>query len=177
VSATGPAGPARAERYVGAPAQRPGLRERLAGRWALPPPLVYLVAILVGLLLARRWPLAVLPGPPGRRLAGLCLVASAAIDGLAMATCWRARTSIRPDAPSTALVRTGPYRWSRNPMYLGLALLQAGIGLWLHNAWIVLALLPVFGVMNAIVAAEERYLAARFGAAYLDYQRSVRRWL
>jgi len=135
------------------------------------------VAILVGVLLERRWPLALLPGLPGRRLAGLCLLASAVIDSLAIGTCWRARTSIRPDAPSTALVRTGPYRWSRNPMYLGLALFQAGIGLWLHNAWIVLALIPVMGVMNTIVAAEERYLTARFGAAYLDYRRSVRRWL
>ena len=172
-----PAGPAGAEPPIRDPMPRPGVRERLAGRSAVPPPLVYLVAILVGLLLGRRWPLSLWPGPPGRRLGGLCLLASAVVAGLAIWECWRARTSIRPDAPSTAIVRTGPYRWSRNPMYLGLAALQAGAGLWLDNAWVVLMLIPALVVMNAVITAEERYLQARFGAPYREYKRAVRRWL
>ena len=62
-------------------------------------------------------------------------------------------------------------------MYLGLAALQAGAGLWLDSAWVVLMLLPALIVMNAVIAAEERYLEARFGAPYREYKRTVRRWL
>ena len=62
-------------------------------------------------------------------------------------------------------------------MYLGLAVVQAGVGLWLDSAWVLGMLVASLSAMTRVVAAEERYLEARFGAAYRDYRRSVRRWL
>jgi len=92
----------------------------------------------------------------------------------------RARTTVNPLQPEAAssLVAVGIYRVSRNPMYLGFLMLLAGWALWLANA-AAFALLPLFVLyMNAYqIVPEERALAARFGSAFSDYCRSVRRWL
>ena len=77
-----------------------------------------------------------------------------------------------------ALVRSGPYRFSRNPIYVAFTLLQIGFAVWLDSAWILAMLAPVLLVMSyGVIAREERYLEARFGEEYRSYARSVRRWL
>jgi protein-S-isoprenylcysteine O-methyltransferase Ste14 len=91
-----------------------------------------------------------------------------------------ARTQQDPDprTPTPELIVGGPYRFSRNPIYLGMTLLQAGIGLALGNLWIVLLLAPVlFVLQRAVIEPEETYLARRFGEAYAGYRARVRRWL
>jgi protein-S-isoprenylcysteine O-methyltransferase Ste14 len=102
------------------------------------------------------------------------------LDAAALAAFVRARTTVNPLRPekSSALVRSGAYRLSRNPMYLGLALLLAGWAIWLANA-LALALLPAFVAWldRFQIRPEERALAARFGAEYEAYRARVRRWL
>jgi protein-S-isoprenylcysteine O-methyltransferase Ste14 len=89
-----------------------------------------------------------------------------------------ARTSMVPMRPSTALVTSGPYRVTRNPMYVGMAFLYAGLALLLGVIWS-LAFLPAVLLMvdRFVIAREERYLEARFGEEYRAYKGRVRRWL
>ena len=80
--------------------------------------------------------------------------------------------------PTTAIVRTGPYRFSRNPIYLAFSLLQLGIAVWVNSWWLVATLAAAIAIIHyVVVPQEERYLEARFGAEYPDYKASVRRWL
>jgi protein-S-isoprenylcysteine O-methyltransferase Ste14 len=80
--------------------------------------------------------------------------------------------------PTTAIVRTGPYRFSRNPIYLAFSLLQLGIAVWLNSWWLVATLAAAVALVHYIVIQrEEQYLEARFGAEYRDYKVAVRRWM
>jgi protein-S-isoprenylcysteine O-methyltransferase Ste14 len=89
-----------------------------------------------------------------------------------------ASTSVLPFRPATALVRRGPYRFTRNPMYVGMTLGYAGMSVVL-NTWWPLLLLPLVlsALVRLVVSREEAYLTTIFGADYRDYTRSVRRWL
>ena len=90
----------------------------------------------------------------------------------------RAGTNIRPDLPTTALVTEGPFRFTRNPLYLGLTLMYAGIALLIPGTWPLLLLVPVLLVMRwGVIAREERYLERKFGEPYRAYLGRVRRWL
>jgi protein-S-isoprenylcysteine O-methyltransferase Ste14 len=75
-------------------------------------------------------------------------------------------------------VRTGPFRYSRNPIYLAFSLLHLGIAIWLNSLWLLATLVVAVALMDfVVIRKEERYLERRFGAEYLDYKASVRRWL
>ena len=87
-------------------------------------------------------------------------------------------TILAAAAASLTLVTTGPYRFTRNPMYLSLTLLQLGIALIMGSAWVILALIPVTVIMNeGVIEREEAYMTDHFGQRYLDYKTAVRRWL
>ena len=89
-----------------------------------------------------------------------------------------AGTSVPTVRPSTALVTTGIYAWTRNPIYLGLTAIYAGLAIASNAWWAVLLLLPVLVILQVgVVSREERYLERRFGDAYRDYRTRVRRWL
>jgi len=120
-----------------------------------PPPFVYAIALVAGALLQG----FVLPLPFGVSFGARVAVAAVAA-GLGVA------------------LITGIYRYTRNPMYVGMALLQLAIGVGFGNLWIV-ALLPlVLAIIYAIaIRHEEAYLERKFGETYLAYKRSVRRWL
>jgi protein-S-isoprenylcysteine O-methyltransferase Ste14 len=76
------------------------------------------------------------------------------------------------------IVRTGPYRFSRNPIYLAFSLFQLGIAIWINSLWLLATLVGAVALIHSIVIRrEEQYLEQRFGAEYLDYKASVRRWL
>jgi protein-S-isoprenylcysteine O-methyltransferase Ste14 len=75
-------------------------------------------------------------------------------------------------------VRTGPYRWSRNPIYLSFSLLQLGIAFWVNSLWLLVTLVPAVALVSfVVIPREERYLKTRFPSDYLTYTASVRRWL
>lgn len=145
-----------------------------------PPPLVFLLAIGVGLLLQShvlRLPIWLPPGLARFAVWGAVAFAIAFILS-ALALFRRTGQDPEPWKSTPSLVLRGPYRWTRNPMYLGMALLHAAAGLWLENGWIVL-LLPValIGVYWIAIRHEEAYLERKFGRSYLDYKAAVRRWL
>jgi protein-S-isoprenylcysteine O-methyltransferase Ste14 len=146
----------------------------------VPPPLVFLAAAIAGVLLDRfliRWSL---PGGAASRIAETAL----AIGGglwLALSARGRFRKSGQDPAPwqpTPELVFSGPYRFTRNPMYLGLTLVTIGIGAAFATLWTVpLALAALAAVHVLAVLPEERYLAAKFGDPYLSYKSRVRRYL
>lgn len=146
------------------------------------PPLIPLAGFLLGVLLEGVWPLARL-APPGLRTdlrATGTLLFVVGVSGFAwmVATMKRAKTPIHNAATPTMLVETGPFRFTRNPMYLFGQTAYAGLALLLMLLWS-LALLPavIMVTHHGVVLREEAFLARHFGRAYEDYRRRVRRWL
>jgi protein-S-isoprenylcysteine O-methyltransferase Ste14 len=144
----------------------------------VPPPAIYLAGFGLGAALEALLPT---PGPPPAVAAVVGVLGAAvwaALDPGAMREFGRARTPVSPSRPARVLVVTGPYRWSRNPMYVGMAVLHAALAIALGVLWALLTLVGVLVVVDrAIVAREERHLAATFGDAYDRYRGRVRRWL
>jgi protein-S-isoprenylcysteine O-methyltransferase Ste14 len=144
------------------------------------PPTIYGIATVVSALLAWLVRLPFVPeavGSIARDLGFVVIICGALLVVLAGSLFRRAGTPIEPTKPSTALVTSGIYRWSRNPMYLGLSAILLGIGLVTGSLWFVVALpVAIFAVTKLAIEPEERYLAELFGNAYLDYKSRVRRW-
>jgi protein-S-isoprenylcysteine O-methyltransferase Ste14 len=144
-----------------------------------PPPFVYLGALLLGLAAER---FVTLRSFGIDRLflvatGGLVFVAGAAMMLAAAGLFRRLGTNVPPSQPTKRIVTTGPYRWTRNPMYLGMALVYAGLAIGFD--WpIAFALLPLVltTIQTQVIAREERYLEAKFGDEYLRYKAEVRRW-
>ena len=89
-----------------------------------------------------------------------------------------AGTPIPGNSPTTTIVRTGPYRYSRNPIYLSFSLLQLGLAFWVNSLWLLVTLIPAVALMSLVVIRrEEHYLETHFPSDYLPYKTSVRRWL
>jgi protein-S-isoprenylcysteine O-methyltransferase Ste14 len=144
-----------------------------------PPPLVFVGGFLVGLAL-ERWIYRTSLGPRGPLAAAGWAIATAAVllAGWGMVTFWRARTAIIPHRPASHLVRHGPYRFTRNPMYVGLTGLYTGLALIFNVGWPLVLLPLVLAVLwGVVIQREERYLRAAFGEEYAAFQREVRRWL
>jgi protein-S-isoprenylcysteine O-methyltransferase Ste14 len=145
-----------------------------------PPPLVYLLAVVAGAAgHAFLLPLPLGLGA-GARIAATLLALGLGVAAIAGAIGLFRRTGQdpKPWTSTPELITTGVYRWSRNPMYVGLALIQIGIAIGLANAWILALVPPVLAVVYATaIRHEERYLEREFGETYLEYKRSVRRWL
>jgi protein-S-isoprenylcysteine O-methyltransferase Ste14 len=143
------------------------------------PPLIPALAIAIGWGIGRLAPLVLPLGGPVARWTGIAVIVAAV--ALAMAANLHFRRSQTPANPTqtvTAFVTSGPFRLTRNPMYLGLTLLQTGAGVWLRNAWILLLLPATFFVLDRVVIpGEERLLTQLFGADYAAYTGRVRRWL
>ena len=150
---------------------------RFSGRAAFPPPLVFVFAILIGWLLQHGLRLTFIPTAFAPLIGGVVVVAGVVLAILSVREFRRFQTSLRPDRPSTAVVQTGPYRYSRNPMYVSLTAVQLGVAILLNNLWICLMLIPAIVTTSVIIAKEERYLEGQLGTAYTRYRASVRRWL
>lgn len=144
----------------------------------VPPPVLFLGFILLTLALNRLVPLGIAPST-GLQAAGMfTIVAGLTLGLLAVRQMRRAHTSPDPGEPTTALVATGPYRFSRNPIYLGFTLLVLGISLLVQTWWgLILTPLCVLIVSRLIIRAEEAYLLIRFGEQYRSYTAQVRRWI
>ena len=146
-----------------------------------PPPLVLVLALL-GAAAIERWRPSPLVATPGTLLAtaGVALIVAAALlAASAVRVFRRARTTVLPALrPTTAIVERGPYRFTRNPMYLGMAIAYLGVAV-IMNSTVALMMLPVVILVIDVVVIrrEERYLSAKFGAPYDSYRARVRRWL
>ncbi|HEY5897977.1 MAG TPA: isoprenylcysteine carboxylmethyltransferase family protein [Burkholderiales bacterium] len=142
------------------------------------PPLVYSVSIAAGVALQLAWPFGFVPAGVGAPLGAIAVAVAIVLFLLAVRSFRRAGTPVPGNRPTTAIVRTGPYRYSRNPIYLAFSLLQLGIALWVNSIWLVLTLVPAVLLMSLVVIPrEEAFLAARFPSEFLPYKDSVRRWL
>lgn len=160
-------------------AEPPGGLDATPPPVAVHPPVLYGAAFLAGLALDRVLPIAA-SFPDGVRhgVASMLIVFGACFALWAAWLFRRAGTGIPTWQAATRLVRRGPYAISRNPMYVGITTLYAGLALGAASAWALILLAPVLVVMDRwVIAREEPYLAARFGAPYLDYRARVRRWL
>ena len=144
----------------------------------LRPPLVYLGSIGLGLLVHLFCPVQLLPPSLGVPLGVLVVLAAGALFICAVRTLRKAGTPVPGDRPTTTIVRRGPYRFGRNPIYLAFTLFQIGLAAWLNSLGLLLTLLPALALMMLVVVPrEERYLEARFPSEYLAYKASVRRWV
>jgi protein-S-isoprenylcysteine O-methyltransferase Ste14 len=138
---------------------------------------VYASAVIAGALLTWLWPL---PGvlPAAVPIGGTLVLAAVVLFVLSIRALQAAGTPVPGDRPTTAVVRTGPYRFSRNPIYLGFSLLQLGIAGMVNSLWLLVTLVPAVALMSLVVIPrEERYLEARFPGEYRPYKAAVRRWL
>lgn len=143
---------------------------------AVRPPRVYLAAIVIGVLLQLAMPLSF---PPRPMAAGALLVVGAiALLWYSVASFRAAGTPVPARKPTTAIVRSGPYRFSRNPIYLAYSLLLLGIAIWVNSVWLLATLGVAVALMHFfVIRREEEYLERRFGLEYLRYKASVRRWV
>ena len=157
-----------------------------------PPPLIYLGFLLLG------WGLAELGARPEaveagyswlasgfglemevrRGLALTLIIGGLLLDGMTAGLFRRRGTAVEPWKPSTVLINEGPFRFSRNPIYVGFAITYVGLAVAMDSWVALLLLLPCIAVVDRfVIAREERYLSAKFGAAYDAYRQKVRRWL
>ncbi|HEX7007672.1 MAG TPA: isoprenylcysteine carboxylmethyltransferase family protein [Alphaproteobacteria bacterium] len=143
-----------------------------------PPPLVYLGFLAIGLALGWLWPVG-LGGSGWQIWVGAPLIAIGLVLMTAgVLTFRREGTNIAPNRPARVLVTDGPWRFSRNPLYLSLTLIYLGVAIAADSPWAVILVVPaVLIIRYAVVAREERYLESRFGDDYRRYKASVRRWI
>lgn len=146
-----------------------------------PPPLIYFGFLLLGWVLDTYVLHLSMPFEltfPVKVIAVVLIVAGLGLEMWAGGLFKKAGTNVVPWSPSTALVATGPYRFSRNPMYVGFTLVYLGLALGLQSPSAMILLLPCLALMTwGVIQREERYLTAKFGQPYLDYKERVRRWL
>jgi protein-S-isoprenylcysteine O-methyltransferase Ste14 len=155
-----------------------GMAPQAANLGIIRPPFVYLGAIALGLLLHFAWPAWLVSRAVSGPLGGTAVLVAVALFLWAVRTFRTAGTPVPGNSPTTTIVRTGPYRLSRNPIYLSFSLLQLGVACWVNSLWLVLTLIPAVALMSLVVIPrEERYLETRFPLDYLPYKASVRRWV
>ena len=144
----------------------------------LPPPLLFIVALGIGILVdgnVLEWDHVthrLQLGGIGLALVGLLLI------GAALGLFHRLGTRPEPWMPSSALATRGIYKWTRNPMYLGMGIVSAGIALFFESvAAAALTVAALIAIDRIVIRREEAYLVRRFGQDYDDYRKRVRRWL
>jgi protein-S-isoprenylcysteine O-methyltransferase Ste14 len=143
------------------------------------PPLAWAVAVVAGLALDWLLPLPFVPATALVRSLGAIVFALAlALFAWAIATMTRAGSNAPTNRPTMTIVDSGPYRFTRNPIYLAMVLGLIGLAIAFDTLWLLLALVPfVLVIRYGVVAREEAYLERKFGDAYRGYRARVRRWL
>jgi protein-S-isoprenylcysteine O-methyltransferase Ste14 len=146
-----------------------------------PPPLIYAVPLIIGLILHALFPVRLcrfLPRMARAILGGSLIGFALTFVTSAFREMRRAHTNVNPTQPTTALVVEGPFKLTRNPLYLSLTLLYAGITILVNTLWAMLLLPVILVVMRwGVIDREERYLERKFGEQYLRYKASVHRWI
>jgi protein-S-isoprenylcysteine O-methyltransferase Ste14 len=143
------------------------------------PPIAWALAFIGGLAIDWFYPLSILPTQFPNVWLGVMIFAAGLMLALwAIMTMRKAGTALPVNRSTTVIVESGPYRYSRNPIYIGMFLGQAGLAAGFNSLWILLALVPFYIVIRyGVIAREESYLERKFGEAYLSYRSRIRRWL
>ena len=143
------------------------------------PPLAWGLAIIAGLTLNWLVPLPFLPADlPAGWLGAMVFVLAVALFAWAIVTITRAGSKVPTNRPTTTIVEAGPYRFTRNPIYLGMFLGLIGLAIAFDNLWLLILLVTFALVIRyGVVGREEAYLERKFGNVYRGYRSRVRRWL
>ena len=143
-----------------------------------PPPLVYLIVILTTYGVHYFWPIGIGNLPVLKYIGAVAIVLGFCVVIVAYRSFEQAETHILPWKPTTKIVSTGIYRYSRNPMYAGFCLVQIGIGIFVNSLWILITfIVSAFVVYEIAIKKEEGYLETKFGEEYVQYRNNVRRWM
>ncbi len=155
------------------------MTHRDSARIFVPPPLLYIAGLVLGLAVDGCLTEGIIAGPGvGTWIAAALGAAGIALIAAGLGRFWSAGTPPEPWAPARLLVTNGIYRWTRNPMYVGLNLLYVGVALLLRSPAAGAMLVPLVAILSlVIVPREEAYLERRFGVEYRAYRRKTRRWL
>lgn len=147
-------------------------------RVAFHPPILLAASLGIGFLL--RWiaPLSFVPKSASAVIGPAAVVLSLGIFFWAVYTMLRNDASIPTHKPTEAIVVRGPFRFSRNPIYLSMVLLNLGVGIWANSLWfLILAIVSVALLTWGVISREEHYLEGKFGGEYVSYKSRVRRWI
>lgn len=155
--------------------------DRDAAAVRIPPPIIPLLAILAGVGLEYLWPIdidAMLPVPLRYWLGGAIVATAVLLGGWAATLMHKSGQNPAPWEPTNQILRLGPYRFTRNPMYLSMVAISLGVAIILANVWILLLTpLCAWTLQVTAIRPEEAYLERKFGDGYLSYKNRVRRWL
>jgi protein-S-isoprenylcysteine O-methyltransferase Ste14 len=147
----------------------------------VPPPLMFLVPLMAAILVDRQSPWPILRGYRAVPIivGVVAITLGAALGVAAIRTFRNAKTTILPAMrPTTQIVAKGPYRYTRNPMYVAMGLAYLGLSVMFNNGWALLLLPAVLLIVDRfVIRREERYLASKFGPGYDEYCARVRRWM
>ena len=142
------------------------------------PPFVYFSSIALGFALHLVWPAPLVPSSLSTPIGAAVTLLAVALFVAAVRTFRAAGTPIPGNRPTTTIVRVGPYRFTRNPIYLAFSLFQLGLSFWINSLALLVTLIPAVALISLVVIPrEERYLEERFPSEYTSYKTSVRRWL
>lgn len=143
------------------------------------PPIAWALSFVAGLGLDWLYPMPFVPAfMPAAWLGSAVFALGFALAIWAIVTIRKAGTRIETNKPTTTIVASGPYRFTRNPIYVGMFLGQGGLAVGFNSLWLLAALVPFYFVIRyGVVAREEAYLERKFANLYLDYKSRVRRWL
>jgi protein-S-isoprenylcysteine O-methyltransferase Ste14 len=146
---------------------------------AVRPPIAWSLTAIAGFALDWLYPLPFLPAAvPAGWLGGIVFLAGLALLIWGATTFRRSGTEVRTSQPSTRIVATGPYRYTRNPIYIGMFLGLGGLAVGFNSLWLLILLVPFYLVIRyGVVAREEGYLELKFGDVYRAYKARVRRWM
>ena len=146
---------------------------------AVRPPIAWILALAAGVAAAWLYPLRFVPASvPGVWVGGAIFAIALALAIWAIVTIRQAGTQVETYKPTTAIVANGPYRFTRNPIYLAMVLGLIGLAIAFDSLWILATLVLFYLVIRyGVVAREEDYLERKFGDVYLGYKSRVRRWL
>ena len=146
---------------------------------AVRPPIAWILALAAGVAADQLYPLRFVPASvPGAWVGGAIFAIALALAIWAIVTIRQAGTQVETYKPTTAIVANGPYRFTRNPIYLGMVLGLIGLAIAFDSLWILATLVLFYLVIRyGVVAREEAYLERKFGDVYLGYKSRVRRWL
>jgi protein-S-isoprenylcysteine O-methyltransferase Ste14 len=142
------------------------------------PPLVYLVGIVIGFLATILMPTKVVPNSVALTVGVILVFCGAVLAGSGISKFKNVGTTVRPDRAARMLVISGPYKFTRNPMYLGLAFVYLGVAVAGQSVWALILLPVVLAIIQRrAIEPEEAFLEKRFGTNYIRYKEKVRRWL
>ena len=143
------------------------------------PPIAWTLAVLAGLALKWLMPLSFLPtAVPTGWLGTIVFALALALVAWAISTMTRAGSNVPTSLPTTTIVETGPYRFTRNPIYVGMVMGLIGLAIAFNSLWLLMTLVPFALVISyGVITREEAYLERKFGDVYRRYHTRVRRWL